>query len=96
MLENLVDYYIDLDTTTKPELKLMKTVLMKKEDWLNWGRPTNGKETVHLLLPECSGEKAADFAKHCEAIQTGLPGRGFDLWYSAMFVNRITTPPVSH
>ena len=55
----LVDYYVDLDTTTKADLKLLKTALMKKAG-LAYDPLTPGK----LFIPccQCSGEKAADFS----------------------------------
>ena len=52
----LVDYYVDLDATTKADLKLLKMTLMKKaglaHDLLTAGKP---------------GEKAADFTNHLKS-----------------------------
>ena len=61
----LVDYYVDLDTTTKADLKLLKTALMK-----NAGLVQDPLTAGKLFISCCqrSGEKVADFADHLKKL----------------------------
>ena len=56
-------------------------------------RPINSRETIHLPLQVLMWKDHRFHQPLEEIVQTHLPGRGFDLWYSAtMFANRIGTP----
>ena len=86
----LVDYYVDLDATTKADLNLLKAALMKKAG-LTQDPLTAGK----LFISRCqrSGEKAVDFANHLKKLFKQAYRRGFGLWYfAATFPNRIDAP----
>ena len=61
----LVDYYIDPDTTTKDDLKLLKTALMKNTGLVR-DPLTAGK--LFIFCCQRSGEKVADFADHLKKL----------------------------
>ena len=61
----LVDYYVEVDATTKADLKLLKTAITKKTG-LAQDPLTAGK----LFISHCrhSGEKTADFTDHLKKL----------------------------
>ena len=59
MQGKLVDYYVNLDATTKANLKLLKTALMKKAGLAQ--DPLTARK-LFLSCCQCSGEKGADLA----------------------------------
>ena len=84
LLGKLIDYYVDLDATTKADLKLLKTALMKKAG-LAQDALTPGK----LFTPcfQCSGKKAADFSITWSYLTSGI--------LLQCFLTGLV-PPVSH
>ena len=86
----LVDYYVDLDATTKAYLKL---ALMKKAG-LTQDPLTAGK--LFICCCQGSGEKAADFADHLKKLfKQAYPD--MDLACSILLQSFLTglVPPVS-
>ena len=61
----LVDYYVNLDATTKADLNLLKVALMTQDPL------TAGK--LFISRCQCSGEKAVDFADHLKLFKQAYP-----------------------
>ena len=66
----LVDHYVDLDATTKADLKLLKAALMEKAG-LAQDPLTAGK--LFISRSQHPGEKAADFAIHLKLFKQAYP-----------------------
>jgi hypothetical protein len=89
----LVDHYVDLDTATKADLKLLKAALMK-EAGLAQDPLTAGK--LFISRSQRPGEKATDFAIHLKKLfKQAYPGEELT---SGILLQRFLTglaPPVS-